>query len=352
MDFEGFTFDDFKVIKIVEPCVLSVPTNVFASAVTSTSATISWDNIPSATYDLRYRVVGATTWIDVNDLISASYSFSSLSIASQYEVQVRTKCDTNNSSYTSSVNFKTTVINYCNSSGDDGTYFYISNVNFGSINNNSANSNTGYSDYTSLNTSLVLGTSNAISIAKFFTGSYYRLATSVWIDYNKDGDFEDAGEKVLSNGASSVTPITANINIPATASIGSTRMRVISKYYSTSGLTADDPCESFSYGEVEDYTVNIIDSTLGIEDEILNTFTMYPNPSATGEVTIKMPNEINEFTVSVSNLLGQQVLTKKFNRVYNNIHTISTAHLKEGVYYVSVKTDLGKATKKIVLLNQ
>jgi hypothetical protein len=95
-----------------------------------------------------------------------------------------------------------------------------------------------------------------------------------------------------------------------------------------------------------------VDNTLGIEDEILSTFTMYPNPSATGEVTIKMPNEINEFTVSVSNLLGQQVLNQQFSKAYNNIHTISTGHLKEGVYYVSVKTDLGKATKKIVLLNQ
>jgi len=48
---------------------------------------------------------------------------------------------------------------------------------------------------------------------------------------------------------------TLSITIPGTATIGATRMRVTLKYSSDPG-----PCETFSYGEVEDYSLNIISS--------------------------------------------------------------------------------------------
>jgi len=92
-----------------------------------------------------------------------------------------------------------------------------------------------------------------------------------------------------------------------------------------------------------------VDNTLGIEDKILSTFKLYPNPSNNGKITLNMPNNINEFTISISNMLGQKVYTEKVEAIYNNKHALKTSKLKSGIYFVTVRTNLGKATKKMII---
>jgi len=104
MDFEGFSFDDFKVIGIQIPCETTVPTGLEVSSVTTSSATVAWDNIPSATYDLRYRVIGAATWTEITDINAVTYDITGLTF-NDYEVQISTRCTTSTSAYSDSVNF-------------------------------------------------------------------------------------------------------------------------------------------------------------------------------------------------------------------------------------------------------
>ena len=58
----------------------------------------------------------------------------------------------------------------------------------------------------------------------------YRNGTAVWIDYDHSGTFE-AAEKVYvtpqTTGIRGAHTETATINIPATATLGNTRMRVV-----------------------------------------------------------------------------------------------------------------------------
>jgi len=104
--YNGFYLDDFKIISVQIPCVTSVPTGLAASSISDTGATINWDNIPSATYDMRYRAVGASTWIDVPDLTTTSKVLIGLTASTNYEVQVRSKCSVGNTSaYTASATF-------------------------------------------------------------------------------------------------------------------------------------------------------------------------------------------------------------------------------------------------------
>ncbi len=106
--FDGFIFDDFKIISIDVPCVTTVPNGVTTSNITTVSATINWDNIPSANYDLRYKETSSSTWIDVNGLSEATTNLTGLTAATNYEVQVRSNCGSgSNSAYSSSVNFAT-----------------------------------------------------------------------------------------------------------------------------------------------------------------------------------------------------------------------------------------------------
>jgi hypothetical protein len=56
------------------------------------------------------------------------------------------------------------------------------------------------------------------------------LLCEVWIDYNKDGDFNDAGELVWSKAPSQTTPVSGSFTVANTAITGATRMRVSMKY--------------------------------------------------------------------------------------------------------------------------
>src|SRR5690606_6835995 len=146
------------------------------------------------------------------------------------------------------------AVNYCHSQGNNTNDEYINRVQLGNINNLSGN-NGGYADFTNLSTNLAKGSSNTIIITPAWTGIVYMEAYRVWIDYNQDGDFSDSGELVYNRTRTTASPITGNFVVPASALSGATRMRVSMKYNAS-----PNPCETFTYGEVEDYTVVITNS--------------------------------------------------------------------------------------------
>ena len=134
--------------------------------------------------------------------------------------------------------------NGCNT-GDE----IISNFTFNTINNTSVCETGMYADYTSMSTDVNLGQTITASITNthyFGTDQY-----AVWIDFNHDSIF-DASEEFILTGT---TLATGSITIPLSATIGSTRMRIRVDYTATNAL---EPCNVHSYGEVEDYTVNIL----------------------------------------------------------------------------------------------
>ncbi len=238
-------------------CNATVPTNVTASNVSATGATISWDAVPAATYDVRYRVSGTSTWT-TNAVNGSSTVLSGLSATTSYEVQVRSKCDSGNSAYTSSANFTTPEVqlNYCDSNGNSVADEYISNVQIGSINNTSGAASSGYADYSSVSTNLTKGASATITITPTWTSTLYNEGYGVFIDYNKDGDFSDSGETVWTKTASQTTPVSGSFTVPTSAITGATRMRVVMQYNAV-----PSSCGSYSYGETEDYTVNLVGGT-------------------------------------------------------------------------------------------
>lgn len=105
---DGFFIDDFKIISIQIPCDNSVaPAGLTVDLITPTSASTSWDAIPSATYDLRFREIGAGFWNDIMNITTNSYSITGLTINTDYEVQVATRCSATSSAYGTSQTFTT-----------------------------------------------------------------------------------------------------------------------------------------------------------------------------------------------------------------------------------------------------
>jgi len=233
-------------------CTATVPTGLASSNVTSTGATLNWSAVAGATYDVQYRVVGAPTWTTIA-AGSNSLTLTGLTALTQYEAQVRSVCTSTSSAYSASVNFTTlnTSLAYCASKGNSVADEYIGRVQVGTI-NNASGANAGYGNFTAISTNLSKSTAYTITVTPTWTGSSYAEGYSVWIDYNVDGDFTDAGEQVWTKAAATATPASGSFTVPATAATGATRMRVSMKY---NGIPTS--CETFSYGEVEDYTVNI-----------------------------------------------------------------------------------------------
>ena len=139
---------------------------------------------------------------------------------------------------------------YCASQGNNVNDEYISRVQLNTINN--ASGAQFYSDFTSISTTLNEGATYTITVTPTWTGTIYNEGYAVWIDYNGDEDFGDAGELVWSKAASKDTPNSGTFTVPSGTVGGETRMRVSMKY---NGIPTS--CETFSYGEVEDYTINL-----------------------------------------------------------------------------------------------
>jgi hypothetical protein len=98
---------------------------------------------------------------------------------------------------------------------------------------------------------LTKGANVSVSLTPGFASSSYNEYWKIWIDYNKDGDFDDAGEEVFSGYGSSV--VSGSFTVSTSASSGATRMRVSMRYGGN-----PPTCGTFTWGEVEDYTANIL----------------------------------------------------------------------------------------------
>lgn len=130
---------------------------------------------------------------------------------------------------------------------------YVGNVTLNTINNTSTNPAAPanqYSDFTSISTSLQIGNTyiGEVLISNYFSGDQ----AAIWIDFNQDGTFNTTTEQFILSGGASGVAFTGSITIPGSAVTGSTRMRVRGNY-----TGAMSPCGITTYGEVEDYTVNI-----------------------------------------------------------------------------------------------
>ena len=76
----------------------------------------------------------------------------------------------------------------------------------------------------------------------------------VWLDFNKNGQFESPSEIIQTVNNSTWTSRTATFTVPNTAVAGNTRMRAKIAY----ARNPTDPCVAGTYGETEDYIVNIV----------------------------------------------------------------------------------------------
>jgi len=132
----------------------------------------------------------------------------------------------------------------------------IINVTIGSINNATGAEAGRYGDYSVQIVNIGQGIIQPFSIT-FGTG--YTYDTKIWVDWNNDFDFDDAGEQVYFGTSTNANPttLTGTFTVPATATLGNHRLRIGGL---DEGGTAGEnvtPCYNGTYGSYEDYTINV-----------------------------------------------------------------------------------------------
>lgn len=306
-----------------------------ASGTTSTSTNLSWsgatDNVGVTGYDVYQgtSLVGSTA--------STSYTVSSLSPSTTYSFTVKAKDAAGNVSVASNTVSVTTLagtaVTYCSASASNTADERIGNVKFGSINNTSTGT-AGYENFTSVSTNVTRGSAYSLSITPVWTSTVYSEAYAVYIDYNGDGDFADSGELAWSKTGSTTTPVTGSITIPSTATVGTTRMRVMMQYSSV----PTSSCGTYTYGQVEDYTLNIVSAGRGnVLDtkDMITDIRLYPNPV---KDVLNVSNTTNE-DYKIFDMGGKLINSGKLERGSANV-----SGLIKGAYMIQI----GEVSKRFI----
>ncbi|WP_455212072.1 GEVED domain-containing protein [Kaarinaea lacus] len=154
---------------------------------------------------------------------------------------------TDSAGATTTAQVSITISLYCDAYGLYTNYEWIESF---MIDNNlfQSGNDLGYGDYTHIGMYLSKG-SHSITLTPGFTFGAYNEFWRVWIDFNQNGVFETS--EMIYSGSSNGT-INSTFTVPDTALIGDTRMRVAMRW-----AVAPNACGSFSWGEVEDYTISV-----------------------------------------------------------------------------------------------
>lgn len=217
--------------------------------------------------------------------------------------------------------------------------------------------------YTGLSTTLSRGGSYTLNLSQGFGAFCTAGNLRIWIDYNKDFDFDDPGELVGSmDQVFAPGPNSFNFTVPNNAVLGTTRMRVADKMREACGHIGVTPCNNPPdpagyHGEMEDYDIIIVNPT-GLTNISSNTpekFQLhqnYPNPfnPATNIIfDIAAPTEVN---IKIYDLLGSEVAELVNERLLAGTYKTewNAASYPSGVYYYKLTAGPYTEIKKMVLV--
>ncbi|MGV3459402.1 MAG: fibronectin type III domain-containing protein [Flavobacterium sp.] len=236
-------------INLTVPC--KAPTGL---TVTNTQNSVSFywtgsTSLPMNGYQYEVRTSGAAgsgaTGLAFSGTSTAlSKDITGLTTNTNYTVYVRSACGTSDfSPWTSGVAFFT---GFCTPAPSSGIGDGITKVTYGTVSNITGAEAGNYANYTSMS-----GTVQRANDAVVKLKTAVAANAKIWVDWNNDLDFNDAGEEVYS-GATVADSLSATFTVPTTTSVGTHRMRI-----GASSGTSLTPCYTGASAAFEDYTLNV-----------------------------------------------------------------------------------------------
>jgi len=236
--------------------------------------------------------------------------------------------------------------NYCESYGKNSSYAHIKKVVLNSVNFPTGN-NGGYDHHEGYCLDVHAGGDISVRLSPGFHYYSYYCYWQIFIDFNQDGDFSDEGEKV--GKARSTRDVVGEIDIPASAKSGPTRMRIVMSLNDYK----DGACGKFDYGEVEDFCIDIsggsgakkpihksaiapvtlrsqeIEDEKALEKVDFGKVSIFPNPATQSIRFLAEGTEV--LSAEIINLEG-----KRIRKIQDYNSAISIDDLSSGMYYVRI----------------
>jgi len=280
----------------------------------------------------------------------------------------------------------------CVSGGQQSNNAWINKVQFANINNTSGN-NGGYQDFTNVCGDISAGSSYPLKLTPGFPSNASTVYWKCYIDFNNDGDYTDSGEYIATG--SGFQTLSGSITIPTNIWNGTTTMRVVMRL----GGPPSGPCDVFTYGETEDYCINItgadfdsgeeavvgrsrdshdnvvrliaeeyitVDLNEGANEEVAGnegitneaieaehtselsnrfSISVFPNP-ASEKVNIHNLTRNKIKTIEIVNVSGQVVYSETGENFESRDKSINISNLPSGIYMIKVIDETGQRVSK------
>lgn len=240
---------------------------------------------PSTGYNIEMSIssgsCGSLTNINCQDTngsgVAETYTFTTVSGTHYYiYIAENTSGDLGTGNFTISRTCNITPT-YCTPSVGSGyeSLVYFNNISFVGTLNDVSNSSTytttptrGYQNFTSLSNITKQAQGEGINISMQMSSRGYVKA---WVDWNRDGDFDDANETVYNTSGIATYSTTFGFVIPTNQALGNYRIRIrVNKDdntypYDINAISTFDSCQNINYyGETEDYVFTVVASCSAI----------------------------------------------------------------------------------------
>ncbi|ROI01133.1 T9SS C-terminal target domain-containing protein [Chryseobacterium sp. G0240] len=332
-----------KVFTTEKTCDLP-PSGLTITQLLPTSAEVQWDAFPGATYILRYRKVGISSWAEISTPTN-NVILSGLTELTKYEMQVVNICNGVPGTYTPLYFFTIPTVVYCKMVSENSTGEYISKVtvkpNGKPVMENTSGASTS-SDYTNTASAIIEmiqgSTGNEIIIEKKWTGMSYNEGIAVWIDFNRNGEF-DINERVFTSPPTTTSPVSGKFDVPADAFVSMNDQKFVVMRVAMQRGAIPVNCQKIPFGEVENYKVKI--SKKDVPNPVDQTeILIYPNPVSS---ILNVKNISKEAKYKLYNATGTLVSS---GVILNN--KINLSKLINGVYIIDIDDNGTGIRKKFI----
>ena len=164
----------------------------------------------------------------------------------------------------------------------------------------------------------------------------------ILVDWNRDYDFADSGERIAIIGSRSqdntatVMNVVQNIVVPATTVEGKTRLRLIytDAWRPTSyNDLGDDPTDK---GRCYDFDL-IVNNATSVKYAMVDMLTVSPNPT-NGDLNVNFP-EGGQYELNICNLDGRTIESKSIKMNGNGVYALNLSSYGASTYLLRVRFD-------------
>jgi len=246
----------------------------------------------------------------------------------QVQYRLKVSCDVGETAYSNEASFTTGYCLPSYTSSLDYTSVFSTSVGGTTFANYTSSNQTGTNGYNNLSGDASYNTiakaGETIQVSHTYSDNSHTLR--IWMDWNKNGTFEDS-EEVVNNYFPADTQ-TVSFNVPDDQAPGEYRMRMRSTY----STAIPEACSSENWGQALDFTL------------VVNCPTIAP-PTGEANQTFEEGQTISDLVVSGTNLVF-------YNSTYSETFNLTDELVDNQTYYVVSKVGICMSDPLIIIVTQ